>query len=256
MVNSDQTWRIWHKDYLQFYDIAFLNFSKNWKIPKFVYGASIGLDYWEFSKETDKFAKSLLKNFTGISLRETGAIKFVKDHLGINATFVLDPTMLIDKKYYINIINNYKNILVNHSDFILIYKLDIMSNMESFIRRVHNQLNYTIYNIRLKDKDYIEKFLYGIYHCKAVITNSYHGTLFAIIFNKPFIAFLKNTRGNERFKTIEELYGIRNRIFRKNQKPNLSLLTTPLKINNNIIKYYKNISLNYLRKNLNIQNSI
>ena len=101
MVNSDQTWRQW----ANFYDIAFLNFSRNWEIPKFIYGASIGLEYWGFSKETDKIAKFLLKNFTGISFREMSTTRYAKDHLGINSTFVLDPTMLINKNYYLYIIN-------------------------------------------------------------------------------------------------------------------------------------------------------
>ena len=96
--------------------------------------------------------------------------------------------------------------------------------MELFIRRVKNQLNYKIFNIRLEDNDYIEKFLYGIFHCKAVITNSYHATLFSIIFNKPFVVFLNSDRGNERFKTIKEVFGIKDRFFKSLEKPNLNLL--------------------------------
>ena len=252
MVNSDQTWRRWS---YQFYDIAFLKFAKNWKIPKFIYGASMGLDYWAFSNKTDKIAKSLIKNFTGISFREIGTIKYAKEHLGINATLVLDPTMLISKKYYLEIINNYKkkNNLASQNEYILTYKLDKMRNMEWFIEKAKKYLNYNIININLKDNDYIEKFLYGIYNCKAVITNSYHGTLFSIIFNKPFVVFLNSYRGNERFNTIKEIYGIKDRFFLNLQKPKISLLTTPLKINYSRINFYRKISLDYLKKNLNIK---
>ena len=258
MVNSDQTWRKW-SSYLassQFYDIAFLNFSKNWAVHKFIYGASIGFDYWAFSKETDKIAKFLLKNFTGISFREMSTVKFAKEHLGINSTFVLDPTMLIDKKYFIEIINSYKkkikNDLYNLTEYFLTYKLGKNKNMHSFIKRVENQLNYKIFNIKLYDNDYIEKFLYGIYNCKGVSTNSYHATIFAILFNKPFVVFLNSNRGNGRFQTIKEVFGIKNRFFNNSQKPNLSLLNTPLKINYTSINYYRNISLEFLKKNLNI----
>ena len=63
MVNSDQTWRNWNniipsKDPF-FYDIAFLRFSQNWNIPKFVYGTSLGLNYWKFNKNVDKIGKYL-----------------------------------------------------------------------------------------------------------------------------------------------------------------------------------------------------
>ena len=68
-----------------------------------------------------------------------------------------------------------------------------MRNMESFIKRVQYQLKYKIFNIKLNDNDYIEKFLHAIFHSKAVITNSYHVTLFAIIFN-PFVVFLNKYR--------------------------------------------------------------
>ena len=71
MVNSDQTWRIFDK---HFYDYGFLRFAQKWKIPKFVYGASIGYEKWKFNKSQDKIIRHLIKNFTGISVREKGSI--------------------------------------------------------------------------------------------------------------------------------------------------------------------------------------
>ena len=47
MVNSNQTWRKWNKD---FYDIAFLKFSEKWRIHKFIYATSIGFNNWNFIK--------------------------------------------------------------------------------------------------------------------------------------------------------------------------------------------------------------
>ena len=105
MVNSDQTWRKWSKD---FYDIAFLRFAEKWNISKFVYGASLGLKNWKFSKYDENIAKNSLKSFTGISVREKSSIKLIENHLGIKSVFVLDPTLLINKKYYLKIIKNYK----------------------------------------------------------------------------------------------------------------------------------------------------
>ena len=100
MVNSDQTWR---KKYLSiFYDFAFLCFAKNWKIYKFIYGASLGSSEWKLSKKDEKIAKDCLKNFKGISLREKGAVKRIEKHLGIKSQFVLDPTFLISENYYLN----------------------------------------------------------------------------------------------------------------------------------------------------------
>ena len=251
MVSSDQTWRPWSSEY---YNVAFLKFAKDWDIPKFVYGASIGKDNWFFTNETNEIGKNLLKNFTGISIREVGTIKYVKQYLDLNATFVLDPTMLIDKKYYLDIIDNYqeKKKFEIKNNCILVYKVKMMDNMESFIRKAKNELGYEFISIRLFDIEYIEKFLYVLNNCKAVITNSYHATLFSIIFNKPFIAFYSKELGSERFFTIRDIYGIKDRFFDINENPNLNLLNTPLIMNYTSIEYYRNISLNYLKKNLNI----
>ena len=94
MVNSDQAWRRFDK---HCYDDGFLKFAENWKIKKFVYGASIGYTDWKFTSKDEIIAKDLLKTFSAISVREEGAIKLIKQHLGIKPELVLDPTLLIDK---------------------------------------------------------------------------------------------------------------------------------------------------------------
>ena len=103
-------------------------------------------------------------------------------------------------------------------------------------------------------KNQIENFLYGIYHCKAVITDSYHGTLFSIIFSKPFISFSPIFSGIERFNTLKEIFNLNKRIFDfKNnsiQDIDINLLTKSLKLNKNNLKLLKKQSLNYLKKNL------
>ena len=64
--------------------------------------------------------------------------------------------------------------------------------------------------------------------------------------------FLNKYRGIERFKTIKEVYGIKDRFFNILQKPNLCLLETPLKINYTSINFYRKISIEYLKKHLNV----
>ena len=97
IVNSDQTWRKWDSN---FYDIAFLKFAENWNIPKFIYATSLGVDKWQFSKKDEITANYLIKNFTGISVREIGSINLIQNHLGIKPIFVLDPTLLIIQSIY------------------------------------------------------------------------------------------------------------------------------------------------------------
>ena len=60
MVNSDQVWR--KENYFNL-DVGFLKFSHNWNIKKFIYGASLGLEFWPFNKNEDRILKHLFNNF-------------------------------------------------------------------------------------------------------------------------------------------------------------------------------------------------
>ena len=96
----------------------------------------------------------------------------------------------------------------------------------------------------------IEKFIYGISSCKGVITDSYHGTLFSIIFNKPFISFLLGDYGIERFNTLKEEFNLSNRMFDLKSKPNINLLEKPLIINKKVLNSLKKKSIQFLKRNL------
>ena len=100
--------------------------------------------------------------------------------------------------------------------------------------------------------DYLQRFIYGIYNSMAVVTNSFHGVIFSLIFNKPFVAFNLKSRGNERFNTLRDVYGLGSRIFDIYETPDISLVSTPLEINKTKIDELVNKSIVFLKKNLNI----
>jgi len=250
MVNSDQVWR---KGNLFYLDIGFLNFSQNWNITKFIYGASLGSEIWNYERNEDIVLKNLLKEFTGISVREKGTIKLVENHLNITPTLVVDPTLLINKNYYLDLIKDYKNEFNSNDNYIFVYELEKMIPMELFINQSIEQLKYKLYNCNMLDKDYLKKFVYGVYNCKAVITNSYHGILFSIIFRKPFVAFNLKYRGNDRFNTLIDVYGLKKRIVSEENPPSISLLTEPFDIDMKIFDELIIKSINYLNKNLRIE---
>ena len=249
MVNSDQTWRKFDNF---FYDHAFLKFSQNWNTPKFIYGASLGYREWKFNKEEDIIIKNLLKNFTGISTREKSSIKLIQKHLGIKTVLVIDPTLLIDKKFYFNIVSDYNGKKPVNNNYIFTYLVKAEKKINSFINNSSKLLGYEPFNVDKFEINSIEKFIYGIINCKAVITNSYHGTIFSIIFNKPFVVFLYKGNPTERFNSLGEILGIKNRIFNYYETPNINLLTTPLNVNYTYINFLKNYSINYIKKNLGL----
>ncbi len=246
MVNSDQTWRKYDE---HFYDYAFLKFAKNWKKTKFIYGASF--DQWKLTSEDEKIAKNLLKDFKGISVREQGYVDIIKKHLGILPDVVLDPTLIIDKIYYINIIKNYNKNISSKNKYIFVYTVFNEINLINFSNYANKKLNLDIYNFFLNTESNVENFLYRIYNSKAVITNSYHGTIFSIIFNKPFIAFNDKSIAKERLLSLGKLLGFEKRIINKNENPNYKLLITPLNINQTLLNLLKLKSINYIKDNLN-----
>ena len=208
IVNSDQTWRKYDK---HFYDYGFLKFAENWKVKKFAYGASIGLDYWKMTKDDEQIAKNLLKDFSGISVREEGSIKLIKEHLGI----------------------------IYHS--------------EDFINDVKNAssiLNYDIYFFNLNNNSKIQNFIYYMVKSDAVMTNAFHGTVFSIIFNKPFITIYNKSNAKERYNTLDYLFGIHDRLFIHGQQINIELLLKPLEIDYKHLNQFKANSINFLKSNL------
>lgn len=253
MVNSDQTWTKYNFD---FYDVAFLRFAENWKKKKFTYGVSLGSEKWVYSKKDERIAKHLLNKFTGLSVREKSSIALIEIHLGFKPQLVLDPTFLINKKYYISLIKNFKSELINPLDkdnFIFSYILTKSRNIEEYLLHVKKNLNIKICELNIFNKNQVEEFLNGIYHCKAIITDSYHGTVFSIIFKKPFITFMNiNSVFSDpnRFKSLGEIINIKNRIFDLNSFPPISLLKLPLVINDKKLITLKKESINYLKKNL------
>ena len=158
LVNSDQTWGYFNKKY--FYDIAFLKFAENWKLKKFIYGASIEDDKWYYARYEEEIAKNLLKNFTNISFREKGTVKLAEEHLGIKSVFVLEPTLLINKKNYLNEIKNYKSKFNHKQKYIFVYQMFQNDIIKKTIKESSEKLNYNVYQVQINTKDYIESFLF------------------------------------------------------------------------------------------------
>ena len=103
----------------------------------------------------------LLKDFNSISVREKGAVQLIEEHLGIKPHFVLDPTLLIDKKYYLNLIKNYKGDFQSEN-YIFIYTVLNLEQVSSYVRQINKNYNYKI----LWVKEGIEDFIFGIYYLK------------------------------------------------------------------------------------------
>lgn len=209
IVGSDQVWRkTITEDQLYKYFFNFVHPSK--KIIS--YAASFGSSSFEGTEDETKNCKLMLKKFDFVSVREIDAIDICKNYFDIEATQVLDPTLLLNSI-------DYDQIIVDESfefDYIAKYFiLDEENSIENdrLIKKIFNDKK--IINIKGEKiempwgKEFklnsVSKWLNGIKNSEFVITDSYHGVIFSIIYNKEFVCIGKNSKALSRFKTLFEL---------------------------------------------------
>ena len=199
-------------------------------------------------------AKSLIKQFSGISVRENNSVEIIYKNLGIRPIVLLDPTLLLSKNDYLEIIKDIKIDMNRNQNYLCSYILDKSQMIEDYIKNVSIYLNYTIKHIELDVEEFIEKFIFSINICKLMITDSYHGTVFSIIFNKPFLTFINNNRCNIRFISLKQTFQLGNRfiypqIFNETE---IDILTKQPDIDLTNFNILKKNSVKFIKKNLNI----
>ena len=208
VVGSDQVWR---PLYSPFIHNMFLEFVGKKAIRRVAYAASFGVDNMEYSDKQLKRCANLLKEFDGVSVRETSGVDLCRIYFGIDALHVLDPTLLNDKEVYEELC---QNVPVNSSKFLASYVLDISEEKKIYIEGVAKQFQLGV-NYFTADEGFsltIEEWLAMFRDASFIITDSFHGTIFSIIFNKPFISLTNETRGNSRFESLLFMLGLEKRL--------------------------------------------
>ncbi len=214
IVGSDQVWRPryfkgqWNANMAH----AFLNFQKHSDIMRIAYAVSFGTDEWEFSKRETRECSRLLKKFDAVSVRELSAIKLCKDYLGrIDVKHVLDPTLLLDKKDYICLVEQ-ANTHMSKGDM-MCYVLDMNEEKQQLISRISKErglypfyANSQVDNTHLPNKERIqpplEQWLRGFIDAKFVVTDSFHACILSILFDKPFVVIANENRGVSRYESL------------------------------------------------------
>ena len=237
VVGSDQVWRPKYSPKLDAYFLKPLTMQN---IKRIAYAASFGTDCWEFSKSQTKQYSELLKIFDLITVREDSAVKLCNEKFKAPATRVLDPTLLLTKENYIKLISN--NISDKSKDYILIYALDASRVLESRIKKIFNELNCEIKIIEPEkplDSDFrenlndyilppVELWVHDFFNAKYVITDSFHGSVFSILFHKPFLSLGNVKRGLSRFESLLNLLKLENRLILNANEITEEKITEPI----------------------------
>jgi len=204
----------------------------------------------KFDKSNINKIKKLLQNFKAISLRENKYINLIASLTNKKIYRVIDPTLLLDKNEYLKIASKHKI----KEKYILLYSRRTNLKMNYFVEKLSNIKGLKIVEISLnidnKNKGHImkydagvEEFITLIKHAEYVVTNSYHGIIFSIIFNKQFYAF-KREQCNSKIDELLIMFHLKRRL-----RQNIKNIIDYSKINLIIKKQRRNAML-YLRNSL------
>lgn len=223
IVGSDQVWRNWSYESetteLGYY---FLDFTKNLKTKRIAYAASIGQDTVRdalISKEFVEYAKPLVKKFDAISMRESSGVESLQDTWGVKAQQVLDPTMLLTADDYNRLIQDslYK---LNPIKPVFCYILIVNDEKTKVIERIAHDIKKEVdkfYLDQLKVLPPVEQWLKGFRDAELVITDSFHGMVFSIINNTPFVVLESGPGGVSRITSLLHQLGLEDRFITANE---------------------------------------
>ena len=262
VVGSDQIWRPSYSPCIENY---FIDFCNDEKVKKIAYAASFGGVTWEYTIKETTICSALAKRFNAISVREDSGVELCSKYLGVEAKHVLDPTMLLEKEEYERIVNE-ENIPQSNGN-LFYYFLDDNPTKQELIRHIEKECNKTSYNCMPAKKvgneknilnvdDYVfpspAKWLRSFMDAEMVITDSFHGTVFSIIFNKPFWVIYNAHRGNTRFNSLLKLFGLTERIIDITDYSNIDFNKSIAWDNVNAIRQKnKQDALEFIKNNLN-----
>ncbi len=257
VVGSDQVWRPAYCDVFTYF-LGFLPPSN--KIKKISYAASFGVDKWEFSPNQTQIAQNLITDFAAVSVREDSAINLCKKYLHTEATHVLDPTLLLEKDDYLKLIEGSGPIKKQ----MMVYVLDINKSKENTISSLASQLGLAVEytNNFATEQPHksaterivppIESWLKSFAQSQFVVTDSFHGMVFSIIFNIPFVVYGNKERGLSRFTSLLKILKLENRLITSENQITDTLIHESIDWDNvnATVKKWKKYSMDFLINNL------
>lgn len=212
ITGSDQVWNSVCGNFDKAY---FLTFVKDVK-KKISYAASFG--FKEMPENlTDEYRRRL-EAFDKISVRENSGSRILLELNGKDSKVCLDPTLLLDK-------NTWEKYVVKNTQkepYIFVYSVmdpAFKEKLEEIAEKTNRKVIYLndAWKVSTKRVKYIRgispiEFISYIYHADMVLTNSFHGTVFSIIFEKLFFVETKNGKyENDRIINLLEITGIQNK---------------------------------------------
>lgn len=252
---SDQVWnpRLTGGDMTYFLDFV----PKD--VKKVSYAASIGLNGDLFMEHKEVFEK-YVPDFSGISLREETHVDYIQSIAKDKEVIAsIDPSLLLTSKEYLDAFNLPDN---RSEDYIFVFSYALDPKMYDFANMLSLKSGYKIvalspYNAgsyvngtkvvkNVPPTNWLELFN----KAKLVITDSFHGMMFSIVFNKPFYAYTPNRSNVARVKDVLKKLGLEDRKLTNITNVNDAVWKMDYTKVNEILKKEREKSVEYLKKQL------
>lgn len=215
----------------------------------------------------DKYHK-YLERFNAISVRENNGINIITNELGLNKSpeIILDPTLLLSKEDWLNLVPRSK--FIKKKKYILLYMLTYAFEPRPYIFEVlkymQNKYNYEIIalegytppsqakGIVMKDKTDadISEFIDLFANADMVITSSFHGTAFAVNFGIPLVSIIPNDKGDDRQSSLLKQLGLINCIVPIEKDIEDINMIYDNTISDNILFKVRRVCLNWINENI------
>lgn len=248
VIGSDQ---VWNPSMNKESKVYFANFASQEQVIS--YAASFGIS--ELPPSVEKVYKEGLNNLKGISVREEDGKKIVKELVNKESEVLVDPTLLLSEEQWLKIAKPIPNPI--KKPYLLTYFLGGVPNKyKSFINKIKQENNLEIINLG-DPLDVItystgpSEFLTYIKESQIFLTDSFHGSVFSIIFDKPFMVFERVGSKSmfSRLETLLNLFDLEDRIYNEHFEMK-KLMDKPGKGKDKVLEMEKMKSLKFIDRHL------
>lgn len=179
------------------------------------YAASFGDAH--FDEKTYKILYEKLNNFKYIGIRENSMLPLIQENVPVPAQRVIDPTLLLEPDEYDCITADKQE----EEKYLLLYVRRYNPAMEAYAEKLAAENGWKLVEISLRATNAekhrmfyeagVEEFLSLVKNAEFVVTNSFHGAIFAVQFSRPFYVFSREQCDNK-IEELLSLFGLSDRI--------------------------------------------
>jgi len=222
VYGSDQIWR---REFELNYGLDYFGVVTPASAKQIAYAPSFGLDVWEYNARETARIKESLSRFVALSSREESGVKLIKENLSLEATLVSDPTMLLTAEQY----SQMSSKPIQNNPYCFVYWLGDEESMKQTIEGCERIKGLKVVTINLRTTyplPSIEDWLSYISNADYVITDSFHGTVFSLLFQKQFYIHCNKSGGFSRLETLLKQVGAESKLTNPTEEVDYSTVNT------------------------------